>query len=311
MKGLTKDYTSAVDVFAVLVVILMFITAGLGIVLYQISTKEPHTSPTIVAVEEEDLVNFEYVALFEDNQKVFEINNYSKAVDNETYPKDVAFLWPENGKFEPVNFTVGFGLPGENFTGMIDHGKAIEDELIGMQQGATKTFTLDPDEAFGFPDTSKIRTLNLTETLVQIETMSSVEFLERFEGIELIFNATFNDPIWGWEVRVVDIKYVGDESEVTIRHLPEAPLTIWPYKAFPSEVTKVDSAANEGKGEITVKHLVNAGHIGSVLAQTPSGDRFKVVGLNEAEGTYEADFNSPKTGRRLVYQVTIVSIQKQ
>ncbi|MFQ5884928.1 MAG: hypothetical protein ACE5IO_07490, partial [Thermoplasmata archaeon] len=128
MNRLEKDRASATDVFAVIVIVLILITAGLGIVLYQISSKPPHTTPSTVVVDEYNIVEFEYVGRFENTRKVFETSMYEVAIDNETYPKALSFRWPYTGMFEPINATIGEGistLEFVNFTGMIDNGNIL------------------------------------------------------------------------------------------------------------------------------------------------------------------------------------------
>lgn len=315
MNRLEKDRASAADVFAVIVIVLILITAGLGIVLYQISSKSPHTTPSTVVIDEDDIVEFEYVGRFENTRKVFETSMYDVAIDNETYIKTLSFRWPETDVFEPINVTIGDGispLDFVNFTGMIDDGNILLDEMIGMREGGSRHISLESFEAFGDPDPSKIVTLSLTETLDQVEVLTSIEFLQRMGEVEIIVNATYRDPVWGWDVRIIKEEHVGDIAEVTIRNLPtEEGQRVTPYETFESEVVSIDSAANEGKGEIVLRHLISAEDVNNLMAKSPSEGRFILVGLDESAGTFVADFNSEKAGKSLIYEVTVVKIVKR
>ncbi len=314
MNRLEKDHASAADMFAVIVIVLILITAGLGIVLYQISSKSPHTSPSIVVVDENDIVEFEYIGRFENTRKVFETTMYDVAINNETYIKTLSFRWPETDVFEPINVTIGAGispLDFVNFTGMIDNGNILLDEIIGMREGESRHISLDSSEAFGDPVPSKIVTLSLTETLDQVEVMTYVEFIERMVEVEIIMNATYHDPVWGWDIRIIKDEQVGDHREVTIRNLPTEGQRVSPYETFESEVVSIDSAANEGKGEIVLRHLISAEDVDNLMAKSPSEGWFILIGLDEGAGTFEADFNSEKAGKSLIYEVTVVKIVKR
>ncbi|UCD92143.1 MAG: hypothetical protein JSV43_07945 [Methanobacteriota archaeon] len=314
MNRLEKDRASAVDMFAVIVVVLVFITAGLGIMLYQISSEPPHQSPSIVLIDEQDIVEFEYVGLLWDTQKVFETTMFDAAVDNESYPKAVSFQWPYTNVFKPINLTITEGInPNEyvNFTGMIDGGKALEDELIGMREGESKSILLDSSEAFGDPDPALIFTLNLTETMDQVQVLTTVEFLERMGEVQIFVNATYSDPIWGWDVRIIKEEYVGGERELTIRNLPDEDQIVTPYETFESRVVSVESNVNEGKGEIVLEHLLGPEDVNNLMAKYPGGEWFLLVDIDEVAGTFVADFNAEKTGKTLLYEVTIVKVVKK
>ncbi|TET89096.1 MAG: hypothetical protein E3J35_11150 [Methanomassiliicoccales archaeon] len=314
MNRLEKDRASAADVFAVIVIVLILVTAGLGIMLYQISSKSPHTTPSTVVIDEDDIVEFEYVGRFENTRKVFETSMYDVAIDNETYTKALSFRWPETDVFEPINVTIGDGispLDFVNFTGMINDGNILLDEMIGMREGESRHIPLKSFEAFGDPDPSKIVTLSLMETLDQVEVLTSIEFLQRMGEVEIIVNATYHDPAWGWDVRIIKEEHVGDIAELTIRNSPTEGQRVTPYETFESEVVSIDSAANEGKGEIVLRHLISAEDANNLMAKSPSEGWFILVGLDEDAGTFVADFNSEKAGKSLIYEVTVVKIVKR
>ncbi|MFQ6059877.1 MAG: hypothetical protein ACE5KV_01080 [Thermoplasmata archaeon] len=304
---MSRERQSAVDIFATMVVILILVVLAVGFLLYQRMSITPHTSPSYETVDERDEVKFNYVGYYEDNT-VFETTIKEVAQDNVSYPKSLLFLWPESNKFEPVMVIIGQGISGENFTGMVDRGKVLEDALIGMKEGDTATVWVDPEEGFEYPDPLKIETRSLIESVEQTQVMLMDDFFQRYH-VEIIPNATFVDPFWGWPVRVIWVD--PDTTEVTIRNQPAVGEIVSPYKGFQSEVIAIDSGANEGRGEITVKHLLTEEDAGNVMGVDPAKGKFAVNSVNESSGTFQADFNSEKAGKRLRYEITVVSILKR
>jgi FKBP-type peptidyl-prolyl cis-trans isomerase 2 len=77
-------------------------------------------------------------------------------------------------------------------------------------------------------------------------------------------------------------------------------------------VTSVEYGANEGWGEIKLRHLLTPDDVNKVMGDSPDDDgRFVVIGVNEAAKTFEADFNSEKAGVTLRYDITITSIVRR
>ncbi|MEE9116654.1 MAG: hypothetical protein V3U09_07140 [Thermoplasmata archaeon] len=298
------------DAFAALVVVLIIIAGVMGVLLYSQMTTEPHKSPDVLEVEERDEIEFTYTGYLM-NTLVFETMIEDVAIDNDTYPKSLLFEWPEDGVFGAIPVTVGDGLPHYTFEGMVGNGEILELAMLGMQVNQTKPVVVHPAYGFGDVDPSKILTLSLTETRDIVETLSWGDFGERFL-VPPVVNGTVTDPIWGWDVRVTAAQQGPLGPEVTFLNLPEVGDIISPYLGFESKVISVESGANGGIGEITIEHLLDSNDVNKVMGDSPHEEgRFVVVGVNEAAGTFVADFNSEKASVDLLYEITIVSITRR
>jgi FKBP-type peptidyl-prolyl cis-trans isomerase 2 len=246
MNHIGRDRASAVDAFAAIVVVLIVIAGVMAVLLYSQMTSPAHVSPDTVLVEEGDEVGFIYTGYLE-NTLVFETIDLDVAIDNTTYKKSLLFSWPEEGIFDPLTFVVGEGVLLDNFLGMANDGRVLEDALTGGQENETIVVGVTPETGFGDPDPSLVRTLSLTETIDQIEMMTFGDFGERFDS-HVIVNSTIKDPLWGWDVRVSRIDEGAPERMVTIINLPDVGGIYTPYVGFQSEVVSVESGVNEGKG---------------------------------------------------------------
>ncbi len=303
------EEVSAVDAFAAIVVVLIVVAGIMSILLYAHMTTPAHESPEFPTVEEGDEVEFIYTGYLE-NTLVFETLDEAVAIDNETYPKSLLFEWPEGGHFEPVSLTVGQGISHVNFDHMADEGRILEEAMMNLKVNETNSIDVAPERGFGEPDPSKRVTRNLVEKRDKWETISVAEFGDRFQTSATV-NATIIDPRWGWDVRITEMREGPVDPEVTINNLPYEGMIVSPYVGFQSEVISVDDEANEGKGEIVVRHLLVPDDVNEVMGDSPTGEgKFIVIGVNEAAGTYEADFNSQKAGEILRYEIKIVSIVK-
>jgi FKBP-type peptidyl-prolyl cis-trans isomerase 2 len=310
MYPIRGEERSAVDAFAALVVVLIIIAGVMGVLLYTHMTQEPHESPDILRVERGDEVEFTYTGYLM-NTLVFETMLEDVAIDNDTYPKSLLYEWPEDGVFGAIPFVVGDGLPHYTFDDMAGHGEVLEDAMLGMQENQSKTVTVNPEQGFGDVDPAKIMTLSLTETRDMEEVMAWGDFGDRF-GTPPVVNATFIDPIWGWDVRVTNLQSGSLDPEVVVVNLPEVDDIVSPYQGFQSKVISVEYGANEGIGEIVIEHLLDSGDVNKVMGVSPHDEgRFMVVGVNQAAGTFVADFNSEKAGANLLYEISIVSIVKR
>lgn len=88
--------------------------------------------------------------------KVFDTSNESVAKQNDIY---IA-----NRTYRPLKFTVGKGE-------MI---KGLDEGVIGMKVGETKTLTIPPEKAYGQFDQGKISTYPIIESIPATKTISSV-----------------------------------------------------------------------------------------------------------------------------------------
>ncbi len=112
------------------------------------------------------------------------------------------------------------GLPAKITLGSGEVTPAFEYELIGMKVGDKKTFTLPPQDAFGFPNPANIHTIARErfpdtfkmekDTIIEFEQLTGQSVL----GVIRDFNdddvtVDFNHPLCGqtvvFEVEIIDL----------------------------------------------------------------------------------------------------------
>jgi peptidylprolyl isomerase len=110
--------------------------------------------------------------------KVFDTSNESVAKQNDIYTA--------NRTYRPLKFTVGKGE-------MI---KGIDEGVIGMKVGETKTITIPPEKGYGQFDPGKISTYPIIDTIPATKTISSVFEIPAGE-FETVFgpNHTVGDKV--------------------------------------------------------------------------------------------------------------------
>ncbi|MFQ6128103.1 MAG: FKBP-type peptidyl-prolyl cis-trans isomerase [Thermoplasmata archaeon] len=266
--------------------------------------------PTPQVVERTDTIEFDYIGSFEDG-RVFGTSIKSVADDNVSYPKSLNFTYPPDGNFKPVLTTIGGGFvePGAApFLGMIDKGKALESALLGMRVGETRLVVLQPEQAYGSTDMTKLETRSLSETIPQYEELTATAYSQRFPEEGPPFEGkSLKDPFWSWYVYVYYLNRTNDL--VIIRHNPTTGMVVRPYTSWDTVVEKVDSAANGGKGEITVRHQLSPDDANKVMGKN-SRERFIVTSVNPDDVTFVADFNDERAGKVLYLRITLLSISK-
>lgn len=304
-----KDRSGALDAFLATMIVLIAI---LAIVAYQtyVWSQEAPTGPSPEVVERTDTIEFEYVGSFSDG-RVFGTTIRSVAIDNVSYPKSLNYTYPSGGGFSPVLSTIGGGFvePGAaEFFGMVNKGKALESGILGMRVGETRVVVLQPQEAFGLTNASLQETRSLVETLPQYEEMSTITYSQRFSEEGPPFEGkSLKDPFWGWNVNVIYLNRTNDL--VVIRHNPTPGLIVTPYTQWNTLVESVDSSANGGIGEITVRHQLSPEDAGKVAGKSPS-EEFIVASVDPNTETFVADFNDERAGKVIYLRVTLLSISK-
>ncbi|MFQ6106547.1 MAG: FKBP-type peptidyl-prolyl cis-trans isomerase [Thermoplasmata archaeon] len=306
MRG---NRSGALDIFLTALIVLAVVGA---FVVYQavMLAMEASTGSTPEVVERTDTIEFDYIGSFEDG-RVFGTSYKSVADDNVSYPKSLNFTYPPDGNFKPVLSTIGGGFiePGAApFLGMINKGKALENALLGMRVGETRMVVLQPEEAYGETNTSRLETRSLKETIPQYEEMTTTAYSQRFSEEGPPFEGkSLKDPFWGWDVYVYYLNRTNDL--VIIRHNPAPGMVVRPYTNWETLVENVDSTANGGLGEITVRHELAPEDANRVLGDSIH-ERFIVASVDLNDGTFVADFNDERAGKILYLRITLVSISR-
>lgn len=307
--NLRKNRSGAIDVFITALIVLIAILAVVG---YQwwVWGLEAAPIPATEVVERTDTIEFDYIGSFEDG-RIFGTSVKSVADDDVSYPKSLNYTYPADGTFNPVLSTIGGGFiePGAApFFGMVNKGKALESAILGMRVGETRVVALQPEEAYGMTNVSRLETRTLVEKVPQYEEMSTITYSQRFSEEGPPFEGkSLKDPFWGWDIYVVYLNRTNDL--VIIRHNPTPGMVVTPYSQWNTLVEDVNSAANEGAGEIRVRHQLSPEDADRVLGQSIH-EKFIVASVDPEAGTFVADFNDERAGKVLYLRITLLSISK-
>ena len=79
------------------------------------------------------------------------------------------------------------------------------------------------------------------------------------------------------------------------------------YEGWDSIIVSVDSSANQGTGEIVVKHLLYPEDGGNLMGLDIYGP-FLITDVDIIAGTMTVDYNREVVGMTLVFKITVVSI---
>ena len=241
-----------------------------------------------------DSIRVNYIGQLPDG-RVFDTSLFTVASDNTTYPKSLFYSYRGNEtKYGTLNFTVGAG-------GMIS---GFDQGVRGMAVGETKTFSISPSEGYGSMVASKLRTINLTETMPVQKAMTKAEF-KAYYGSDPVSFQTFKDRQYGWDAFVSAY----DGTNVIVQNL--VPAAGADYKVYGSAS---DSScgwmlnATISGSTITVHHLLTAESALQVKGLDTGSVKMFVESVDEAAGTFVLNKNNEVVGRTLTFTVTIVQI---
>lgn len=290
------DLFSWKTVAAILVAVVLISSIFFG---YNVisGTHEPY-QPVGDIAEDGDTVYLNYTGRFVDGT-VFDTTHRDIAENNYLYPKVRNF--EVKTLYQPYNYVLGNGakILGQKMS-------ALDDEIRGMKVGQTKTVTLAPEDGFGPVDASLFETMDLVEPVPLYDTdMNKTDFVTKYK-MEPKIGLTFEHEM-GWNASVYYIDY--DTDTVTIKHQPFIGEVIDFNGVWSSEVISVDSTANGGQGEITIKHLLSPSDVNSLYGSDDTGD-FIVSGYDETAGTVTLDYNNVGAGKELIFEITLVSLTK-
>jgi FKBP-type peptidyl-prolyl cis-trans isomerase 2 len=305
--SLRKDRSGALDIFLTALIILAVLMA---FVIYQavMLGMSASTGPSPEVIERTDTIEFDYTGSFEDG-RVFGTTLKGVADDNVSYPKSLNFTYPSNGQFEPVLTTIGGGFIEQGaaaFFGMVNDGKALENDLLGMRVDETRLIILQPEEAFGSPDPVKSEVRPLVMSVPQYEEITTATYSQRFDSPPFE-GKTEKDPFWGWNVIVYYLNRSNDL--VILRHNPAQGMIVSPYESWNTIVEAVDSGANGGEGEIRIRHQLTPDDANRVMGKSEN-ERFIVTSVNTDDETFIADFNDERAGKVLYLRITLLTITK-
>jgi FKBP-type peptidyl-prolyl cis-trans isomerase 2 len=244
------------------------------------------------------VITVNYIGQLPDG-RVFDTSLFSVANDNTTYPKSLFYTYRGNETvYHTLNFTVGAGSVITGF----DRG------VLGMKVGETKNITVPPSLGYEV-DTTKLKTINLTETMPVQKTMTKAAF-KAYYGTDPVRFQTVKDLQYGW------MAYVSAYDDVTVIVQNLVPVGGADYKVYGSTS---DASygwtvnATVSGSTITVHQLLTAASALQVKGLMPdfsnnTSTNIFVDSVDEAAGTAVISSNKEAAGRTLTFTVTVVSI---
>ncbi len=296
----------------VIAAVALVISAGvIGYIVYDNSLA--HWSSTFDVVEMDDTVTMNYIGRFSDG-RVFDTSILSVAENDVLYPKSLTFALRDNDSYAPFEMIAGlYGEQGGTIKGFALGviGLSVEDETV-IEVAAEDAYPVDP---------SMLETVPLEERVVGTETMPEQTFSNLFK-VDPTVMAHVPHYKWGWDVVVTEISF----GLVTFKHFPTVGETVYPFgdptddddpQGWGCVVESFDSDADDGAGEIVVRHDVGPGDVYAVKGETHDGDAFVISSFDDENDTFEIHKSDPQigyngevAGRALFFEVSIISVIK-
>lgn len=279
--------------FIMLCVAVGLVVAGAAIGYGVLFNTQEGASTFVYTVKNGDEVSVDYVGMFEDGT-VFDTSIEDIANNNALYPKSLTFSPRE--AYSPLTFTVGTGQMIAGF----DSG------VIGMATNQTKTLTIPPEDAYGYPDENLIGTMGMTVSIPVYEWTTNTTNFEIKYFVPAELGTTARSDEYGWNITVNYIDPISDI--VRIKNEPHLHEITSLGEGWDSEVISIDTSAYSGEGEILVKHLLTPEDAGVVVSADEAGREFRVIDVNTDSNIITIDYNMEVVGRTLIFKVTIVNI---
>ncbi|MCJ7606666.1 MAG: FKBP-type peptidyl-prolyl cis-trans isomerase [Thermoplasmata archaeon] len=315
MESSAKDKKPRKPAKMALVLLAAAIVASIGIVGYVVYDNTfAHSSAASLTVEVDDEVLLDYIGMFEDG-RVFDTSILDVASNDMLYPKSMGFTMRDEAAYTPFQMTAGL-YEGEGAT-----IKGFALGVLGLSEGDQTTITVVPGDGYAL-DEAMLETVSLVETIPATEVMSEDDY-------NSLFGLGSAEPLniaphykWGWDVVVTSVV----AGTVTIKHIPTVGEIVYPfgdptYEGAPMgwacEVEGYDPGADDGVGEVVVRHLVSQADVYTLEGTTYDGITFLISSLDADAGTFVIHKNNPDTGynaelagRTLLFEVSIIYITR-
>ncbi len=198
--------------------------------------------------------------------------------------------------YEPLKVYVGPTDPDPEDEYIISV-EGFWEAIVGMKVGGSRTVVLPPSKAYGEYANA---TLNVTEEVLMLETMSYNEFNMNYNE-DPIEGVVMRHHFWGWNT---SIDYANESEDVVIIfNEPLLNQTISPY-GWDSEVIYKNQSDNGGEGRILVRHDVEVGTKG--IYQNRSAEVKEIE-----EDTIKLEYNissDPLGDEILIFDIKLVDI---
>ncbi len=302
-------------IWAIIVVIVIIVSS---VAAYWYTQQKEEKGKAMMKVEIGDTVKVNYTGRFSegnffDNGTVFDTSIKSVAND-ENISK--AYSFKSRASYSPLEFEVGKRK-------LI---KSFDEGVLNMTVDETKNITVLPEDGYGIPDEDLRITINKTQSVPLYETISSQEFHGLYPNEIAEKSVCFKHWFWGWKVTVDDI----DDNNITIMNLPDNGSTINVF-GWNSTILERNNSYNGGEGRILLQHnpvenitldkekteflKINNEPLNYISLQINLGnlsvsDIGIVSSINEDKDTFTVDYNPEVVGKTLVFELTIVSINR-
>ena len=296
----------------VLTIAALIVSVGIiGYVVYD-NTKS-HFASTKDVIEMDDVVTMNYIGRFS-NGLVFDTSLYDVAANDVLYPKSLTFTMRDNESYNPFEMTAGkYGVEGGTIKGF-----ALG--VIGLSVGDTEVIYVAPEDAYAAnPD--MIDTIPIVEPVNATETISESSFESLFK-VDAVVMDHLPHFKWKWDVVVTNIEF----GYVTFKHFPTVGETVYPFgdpldaedpAGWACTVESFDPLANDGVGEIVVRHDVSAEDVYAVKGEAFDDITFVISAFDAENETFDIHrsdlsigYNGEVSGRALYFEVTIISVTK-
>lgn len=288
VRSLPRD-ESAVSGWILFVALVVAVAVVLG-AYYVVFT--PKAGPTSVVAQQGDSIQIDYIGTFLESGLVFDTSHASVARDNASYPKAFSFSW--RASWTPLTFTIGDGSVIKGF----DQG------VRGLTAGQATTIVVPASLGYGNADPSKIFVHKLLESVPVRATMNETAFIAYYETTP-VTGAQATDPVYGWPVTVDVLNGI-----VTVTNSPVPGQTVRPYGAWAATVLGIDDTANSGTGAVWIRNDLDPGQVDLVGGTAPNGQQFYLSAVDLNAETYTLNFNRQVVGRTLVFQITVVQVNR-
>jgi FKBP-type peptidyl-prolyl cis-trans isomerase 2 len=201
------------------------------------------------------------------------------------------------GAYSPLQVQVGSEDPDDKDP-YITTVEGFWEGLVGMRVGQSRTISMLPEKGYANYENA---TINTTEEIPMVETMTGLDFNINYPNEELIENVSFGHHFWEWNVT---LDYFNEtEDIVRVIHLPILNQIVTPY-GWDTEVIYKNQSDNDGEGLIRVKHTSEVGM--EVIYQKYPAEVLS-VGEDEIGIRYN---NSPHdlANEILIFDITLVDI---
>jgi FKBP-type peptidyl-prolyl cis-trans isomerase 2 len=176
--------------------------------------------------------------------------------------------------------------------------KGFDETVMGMKTGETKTVTVKPEDAYGYPDPGKVLSIPVTTEFNRTQNITAEAFNMTF-GIAPEINSTYRVQGMAWFVRVMSIR----NGTILMANEPNNGTT---FDLKDSLGYVYGTGAIEVKGErIIVRYHPIIGSVLTSVTALGTVNVGRIIGANETSMTI--DFNNQLAGKTLTFDITLLN----